>query len=186
MRFVSRVQWLWLAGIALAMIVAMRLEGRVWNCECGRWTPWAGDVWSEHASQHFLDPYAITHFLHGFAFCGMLVLAFPKLEAGWRLVSATLLEAAWEVAENSPIVIERYRAGTMALGYEGDSILNSVGDLLACAIGVIAAQRWGWKFSIAAFVFLELLLLVWIKDNLTLNVVMLIHPIDAIKEWQTR
>ena len=167
------------------MVVALRLEGRVWWCECGGWNPWASDVWSRHSSQHLVDPYSFTHFLHGFVFSGFLRWLFPRMTRPWRFFGAVVLEAAWEILENSPTIIERYRTATMALDYEGDSILNSIGDVLACALGAAAAQRWGVRISLYVFVALEGLLLFWIRDNLTLNVLMLLFPIDAVKQWQT-
>jgi len=173
-----------LATVVALTVVALRLEGRVWWCACGGWSPWAGNIWSEHASQHLFDPYSFTHVLHGFVFSGFLRWLFPKSSGEWRLLGAVVIEAIWEAAENSPAVIDRYRTTTMALGYEGDSILNSVGDVLACAVGVLLAQRWGVRISLIVFVLVEGLLLVWIRDNLTLNVLMLIAPIEAIKQWQ--
>jgi hypothetical protein len=95
-----------------------------------------------------------------------------------------LVEAGWEILENSPIIIDRYRSATASLGYNGDSIVNSTGDLLSCAVGYALAQRIGWKWSIGLFVVIELVMLLMIRDNLTLNVIMLLYPIEAIKRWQ--
>ena len=176
----------WLV-VVLVLALAVFLEwymGRLWTCACNSLFPWAGDNWSSHNSQHLFDPYSVTHVLHGMIFCGILAWVLPRLSWNWRLSLTVLIEAVWEVVENSPIIIQRYREATFALGYEGDTILNSMGDVLSCVIGFWIAWRLGVRNSIILFVFLEILLLFWIKDNLTLNVIMLIHPIDAIKAWQ--
>jgi hypothetical protein len=131
-----------------------------------------------------LDPYSFTHLLHGFLLCGLLALIAPRLSVVWRLWLAVSIEALWEVIENSEFVIRRYRQETAALGYHGDTIVNSLGDILVCGIGFVVAQRLGFRRAFALFVLTEVALAALIRDNLTLNIVMLIHPIDAIKEWQ--
>jgi hypothetical protein len=171
-------------GILVAMIVILRIEGRVWWCGCGKWTPWIGSVWNEHTSQHLIDPYSFTHFSHGLILWGVLCVAAPKLSPGWRTVLALAIEAAWEVAENSVWIIERYRNATADIGYSGDSILNSIGDLASCLLGVAFAARFSWKASLALLVLLECVLVVWVRDSLALNILMLAWPIDSIKEWQ--
>lgn len=180
--------WLF-AGLAMAavvalMVVQLRLQGRIVWCACGGWNPWAGDIWSAHNSQHVFDPYSFTHVLHGVLFCGGLAWLFPRLPIAWRLMVTVLLEALWEVVENAPFIIQRYREGTIGLGYEGDSILNSVADLACCAAGFWLARRLGWKWSAVVFVVTELVLLAWVRDNLTLNVLMLTFPVESIKAWQ--
>ncbi len=102
----------------------------------------------------------------------------------WRLALAISLEALWEMVENSAFVIQRYREATLALGYEGDTIVNALGDLLCCVIGVLLARQLGFRRSLALFVVTELVLIVWIRDSLVLNIVMLLHPFEAIKAWQ--
>ena len=139
---------------------------------------------SSDNSQHLLDPYSFTHLLHGFLLCGLLALIAPRLSAVWQLWLAGSIEAAWEVIENSEFVIRRYREQTAALGYHGDTIVNSLGDILVCSLGFMMARRLGFRRSFAVFVLTEVALALWIRDNLTLNIVMLIHPIEAIKEWQ--
>jgi len=114
----------------------------------------------------------------------LLSLTAPRLSTVWRLWLAVSIEAAWEVLENSEFVIRRYREQTAALGYHGDTIVNSLGDILVCGLGFMMARRLGFRRSFAVFVLTEVALALWIKDNLTLNVVMLIHPIEALKEWQ--
>jgi hypothetical protein len=117
-------------------------------------------------------------------FYGALVWLFPKLATSWRFLISTLIECAWEVFENTEFVIQRYRNATMALGYEGDSIFNCLGDILTCALGFELARRAGLKISVAIFFVIEGILLITIRDSLFLNVVMLLFPLDVIKEWQ--
>jgi hypothetical protein len=131
-----------------------------------------------------LDPYSFTHLLHGFLFCGLIALIAPRLRGAWQLWLAVSMEAAWEAVENSRFVIERYREETAALGYQGDTIVNSLADILLCATGFVLARRLGFRRTLALFVVTEVALAVWIRDNLSLNVLMLIYPIEAVKEWQ--
>jgi Protein of unknown function (DUF2585) len=176
----------WIAMFAILAVtpLVLRWEGRAWWCSCGNFNIWAGDIWSQHNSQHLTDPYSFTHILHGVLFCGILALVMPKISWKWRLCFTILLESGWEILENSQFIINRYRESTMALGYNGDSILNSVGDILCCTAGFLIARKIGLKYSIMLFIAFELLLLIWIRDNLTLNIIMLIYPVKAIKDWQ--
>lgn len=176
--------WVATAVVLVITVFLLRLQGRLWTCACGSLAPWAGNVWSTHNSQHLFDPYSFTHILHGILLCGLLAWVVPRLSPGWRLFFALVIESLWEVVENSELVIQRYREATLALGYEGDTVLNSMGDIFSCLAGLLIARWLGLRWSIALFVAIEVLLLFWIRDNLTLNVVMLIHPIDAIKDWQ--
>jgi len=173
-----------IAAVLLLQVVGLTLEDRLWWCECGRAFLWTSDAWGPHTSQHLADPYSLTHSLHGFIFCWVLAWLWPRLSFGQAAVCSTIIEAAWELIENSPIVIDRYRTATAALGYLGDTIGNSIGDSLFCLAGFALAWQIGWRWSAALFVAVELLLLVAIRDNLTLNVVMLLVPLDAIREWQ--
>ncbi|HEX8747087.1 MAG TPA: DUF2585 family protein, partial [Pyrinomonadaceae bacterium] len=161
------------------------MQGRLWFCSCGYLLPWTGNAWSADNSQHFSDPYSFTHVLHGFIFCWLLWLLCPKWKLRWRLVVAISAEALWEVAENSSYVIERYRAATAALGYQGDTIVNSLGDILFCAVGFLAAERLGFRRSLVLFFLTEAVLLILIRDSLLLNILMLLYPVEAIKVWQT-
>ncbi|WP_428308854.1 DUF2585 family protein [Lacipirellula sp.] len=172
------------AAVAVAMVVAVRLEGRVWFCECNRLLFWVGDANSSHTSQHLLDPYSFTHFQHGLIFYWALAWLVPRWSWQGRLVAATMIEALWEIVENSEFVINRYREATAALGYTGDSVVNSLGDLLSCVIGFAIAGRIGWRWTLALFVGIEAGLLLWIRDSLLLNVLMLFRPVEAIKNWQ--
>jgi hypothetical protein len=142
-----------------------------------------GNPWSPDNSQHLFDPYSFTHLLHGFVLAGLVAWATPRLSVPWQLCLAIALEAGWEAIENTPFVIGRYRA-TAALGYEGDAIVNSLGDILACGLGVLLARWLGVRRSLLVFAVVETALLVWIRDSLLLNVVMLIHPFGWIKAWQ--
>jgi len=170
--------------VLFLMMLGLRFQGRSWYCACGRWWPWAGNVLSPHNSQHFADPYSFTHVLHGVLLCGVLALAVSRLPWLWRFFLAVLLEAGWELLENSAFVIERYRQATMALGYTGDSITNSVGDVFFCGLGFMIARYLGVWRSVGFFVLTECVLLLCIHDNLTLNIVMLVWPVDAVKAWQ--
>lgn len=176
----------WPAALAVlvVMVIVLRFEGRIWWCACRTATPFSTNVNSAHNSQHLFDPYSLSHLLHGVIFFWVLRIIAPRLKVGWMVLIALSIEAGWEILENSPMVINRYRAATSSLGYSGDSIVNSVGDLISCAIGLVVGWKLGWKWSIVLFVAIELLMLWWIKDNLTLNVIMLIYPIQAIKDWQ--
>ena len=145
---------------------------------------WSGDIWSSHNSQFLFDPYTFTHITHGVLLYALLTLAFKTLPVSTRLLLAVGLESAWEVFENTTLVIERYRAETISLNYYGDSIVNSMGDILACMIGFILASRLPKRVTALGVVGLEILLVVWTRDNLALNLVMLIHPSRAIRIWQ--
>jgi Protein of unknown function (DUF2585) len=181
----SLLPWLALAAVTAAAVLALRVEGRRWWCACGRPFLWSGDTQGAHNSQHLFDPYSFTHVLHGLALCGLLAWAGRRLAPAWRLVVAVGLEAVWEVAENSPFVIQRYRTATLAVGYEGDTVANSLGDIVCCAAGFALARRLGLRASVAVFLVTEAVLLAWIRDDLLLSVVMLVYPVEAIKAWQT-
>ena len=169
------------AACAAAILLAM---GRVPICTCGTIKLWQGAVQSAENSQQLSDWYSFSHIIHGFLFCALLGWALPRVPLGLRLVGATLIEAAWEIAENTPMVIDRYREATMALGYSGDAVINSLSDITMMVIGFCIAARWGWKLWVPLAITFELFTLWMIRDNLTLNVLMLVHPVEAIKTWQ--
>jgi hypothetical protein len=179
---------LWLfAGLILLLVltaIALRFEGRLWMCACGTIKPWVGDTCSSDNSQHFLDPYAFTHVLHGVAFYWIISWLWPRMRSSRQILLAIALEAAWEIFENTNFVIERYRTATAALGYTGDTVVNSLGDIICCLVGFLIAQRLGFRRSLIAFIVFELILILWIKDSLLLEILMLISPIEAIKSWQ--
>jgi hypothetical protein len=176
--------WVASAAVLAAAAVLLRAQGRLWYCSCGRLRLWTGDAWSQETSQQFLDPYSLTHVLHGFLFCWLLTLAAPRLSSSWRFVAALAAEALWEVVENTDFVVRRYREATAALGYEGDTVVNSLGDVVACGLGYAVARRLGFGRSLVVFAAVELLLLFWIRDGLLLNIVMLVYPSESIREWQ--
>ncbi|WP_375272835.1 DUF2585 family protein [Sphingomonas sp.] len=176
--------WLAVAGVVALTAAVLLAMGRSAICRCGRVALWHGQVTSAENSQQVLDPYSATHLVHGLLFYagGWLLLR----RWGWRarLLAAVVVEAAWEVAENSPAVIDRYRSVTAALGYTGDSVLNSVGDIACMMAGFLLARALPWRVSVALGVALELLLLATIRDNLALNVLMLVTPDPRILAWQ--
>jgi hypothetical protein len=181
-----RSVWPWLAVIAVVMAAALELrrQGRLWICACGRVLPWVGNAWSRDTSQHLFDPYTFTHMLHGLLFCGLLAWMLPRLPWRWRLWLAVAAEALWEVIENSDFVIRRYRETTAALGYTGDTIVNSLGDITACFLGFLLARRLGPLRSALLFVATEVVLLVWIRDSFLLNILLLIYPSGKLRAWQ--
>ncbi len=176
--------WLTVAIVLAATAVQLHNQGRLWWCSCGRSFLWTSNAWGSLTSQTFLDPYSFTHLLHGVVFCGLLTLLVRRLPSGWRLCLALAMEAAWEVIENTNTVIQHYRAATASLGYQGDTVMNSLGDIMCCGVGFILARRLGWRRSIILFVATEALLLIWIRDSLLLEVLMLVSHINAIKTWQ--
>ncbi len=176
--------WLAIVVILVGTALLLRSQGRLWWCSCDYLLLWSGDPWSSDNSQHLLDPYSFTHLLHGFVLCGLLALIVPRLSAVWQLWLAVSIEALWELVENSEFVIRRYREETAALGYHGDTVVNSLGDILVCGLGFVLSRHLGFRRAFALFVLTEVTLAIFIRDNLSLNILMLIYPIDAIKEWQ--
>ncbi len=172
-----------LAIIAVAAL-ALWLMGRVPICKCGYVKLWEGNVQSSGNSQHVSDWYTPSHVIHGFIFYGLLWLFARRWSTETRLVIATLAESAWEVFENTPFIINRYREATISLDYYGDSILNAVFDILAMVFGFWLAGRLPVRATVAVAVALEFFVGWMIRDNLTLNIVMLLWPLDAIREWQ--
>jgi len=169
-------------GLFLAFGGLLWLEGRPAWCKFGLGF-WSA-AWTHCTSQHFLDPYALSHVLHGIILYWLLRPFASKINLQLRLIAAMVFEIAWELLENSPWVIERYRQQTASLDYTGDSILNSLGDLLATVIGFYFASRFSWKAAAVVFVAFEVWALYMARDNLTLNVLMLFHPLEAVKQWQ--
>ena len=181
----TRVLQIVAAGVVLLlMIVLLRAQGRLFVCACGHFEIWTSDTCSSNNSQQLLDPYSFTHVLHGFLFFYLVAILFKQLARNWQLVLAIALEAAWEVFENSSFVIDRYRTATAALGYTGDTVVNSIGDLLCAVIGFQIARQFGLRYSLILFALFELILILWIHDSLLLQILMLVRPIEAIKSWQ--
>ena len=171
-----------LLAILAAAITILWLMGRPPICTCGTIELW-GEV-GPRQSQMLADWYSPSHIIHGFIFYAALRWLWPNAPVERRFLLALIIEAAWEIAENTPMVIDRYREATMALGYSGDSIINSTSDIAMMAIGFLAARRFPAWLSIAVVIVLELVPLVVIRDNLTLNVIMLLAPSDTILSWQ--
>ena len=171
------------ATIAVAAVILLAMGRTPW-CRCDSIKLWTSDAWGPENSQQFTDPYSFTHITHGVLLYGFLYLVARRLPLGARTVLAIALESGWEVLENSDVIIDRYRAATMALGYYGDSVFNSVGDILSCAVGFALAACLPTRVTVTMVVLLEVALTVWIRDSLLLNVVMLIHPIQVVKTWQ--
>jgi hypothetical protein len=175
----------WVAALLLFAVIYLRWQGRIWWCRCGSYWPISIHVNSMHNSQHLLDPYSLSHVLHGILFFGILWLLRRWLSLPVRAAIAASIEIGWEMLENSPIIIERYRSATVSLGYSGDSIFNSLGDIASFVLGFYLARKLGLWRSVAIFIAVELLMLWLFRDNLTLNVLMLLWPIDAIRKWQS-
>lgn len=171
-----------LAAVMIATALLMLAMGRPPICTCGSIELW-GEVGPKQ-SQMLADWYSPSHIIHGFLFYAALRWVWPKGTFELRFLAATLIEALWELIENSPMIIDRYREATIALGYSGDSILNSMSDILMCAIGFLAARRLPLWASVLIVVVLELGPLIVIRDNLALNIWMLLAPNDAIRAWQ--
>ena len=180
----SRRIWvlaLLILGSAAAILLAM---GRNPICTCGAVDLWVGTRDSPRTSQMLADWYSLSHIVHGLLFYGALWLVAGRLDVGWRFLIALFIEASWEVIENTPMVIDRYRATTAALGYSGDSVINSLSDIMMMALGFLAARKLPPWAAALLLIALEIIPLFAIRDNLTLNVWALIAPSPALQAWQ--
>ncbi|WOC16059.1 hypothetical protein MP213Fo_15190 [Pseudochrobactrum sp. MP213Fo] len=187
----SPATWNWgrafiiIVVVMAAQAIALYMMGRQPICECGTIRLFVNEVNSNENSQQLFDWYTLSHIIHGFIFYALFWLIAPKAPLHMRLLLALGLEVAWELLENSNFIIDRYRANTSSVDYYGDSILNSVFDTLSMAIGFFLASRLPILVIIATAVFFEILALIVIRDNLILNVIMLLHPFDFIRQWQS-
>ena len=185
-QFLKRQQWI--VGVFIAVLgLTAGLElwmGRSPLGPDGKFGWWEGNIWSSENSQRLADPYSFSHIVHGMLFYAVLWLVARRLPVRYRLLLALVVEAGWEILENSPLIINRYREATISLGYVGDSVLNSSSDIVMMALGFLFAWRARPWVTVAAIIVMEAGCALWIRDNLTLNIIMLIHPVDAIKHWQ--
>jgi hypothetical protein len=182
----ERHKWI-IAALVGALVLTGCIEvcmGRSLLGPDGRFGLWEGNIDSSENSQRLADPYSFSHIAHGLMFFTLLWLGARKVPVRYRFLMALLLEASWEVLENSPFIINRYRETTISLGYVGDSVLNSLSDILMMSTGFLFASRVRPSISVVVFLLIEVGCALWIRDNLTLNIIMLLHPSAAIKAWQ--
>lgn len=179
----SRLPYVLTFLITVATGVALLAMGRAGVCPCGYVDLW-GTIGTEEANQQVLDWYAPSHLLHGLLFYAALWLVVPRVPVGWRLVIATVVECGWEIVENTDAMIQRYRDTTVSADYVGDSVLNSVSDVVAMWVGFALARFVPVWVSVAVVIGFEVLTALVIRDGLALNILMLLWPLEAVKEWQ--
>lgn len=175
-------------GLLLIVVITGGIEflsGRSLLGPDGNFGWWEGSVWSSENSQRVADAYTFSHIIHGMLFYAFLWWVARKVPMKYRFLIALVMEASWELLENSPIIIDRYRAVTISLGYVGDSVLNSVSDVMFAGIGFVVSKYSKFWVSVALIIAMEVGCFFWVRDNLTLNVIMLVYPLESIKVWQS-
>ena len=178
--------WVWVGVIVIIAIAAAILlsMGRVPWCKCGYIKLWHGVVFSSENSQHLTDWYSFSHIIHGFGFYLFLWLVARRMPIGWRLFLATILESAWEILENTDMIINRYREVTISLDYYGDSVINSSADIAFMVLGFVLASRLPVWVTVTLTIIMEVVVAYYIRDNLSLNIIMLLYPLESIRVWQ--
>ena len=188
MNYLSRLStrhYILLSIILLSIFaVTLYLMGQILICKCGYIKLWHGVTFSSENSQHISDWYTFSHVIHGFAFFGLLWLIGRRWPLGLRLLLALFMETSWEIFENTDFIINSYREVTISLDYYGDSVLNSVFDVLFMVLGFFLARRLPVWTTITLIILMEVFVGYWIRDNLTLNIIMLLYPMDFILKWQ--
>ena len=183
----KRVLW---PAVALSALLAFTVfylysQGRFWTCTCGSIKFWAGDIWNNtDNSQHILDPYSFSHIEHGFLFYWLMAWILPRLRLAWRVVGAMSIEAGWEMFENSSLMIRRYNEMTISKDYAGDTIINSFSDLAMCGIGFWIADFLGFRRTLVLLLVIEIGMIFWIRDSMIINIITLLFPFEALRNWQ--
>jgi len=172
------------AGLIAVQVLSLLALGHPPICTCGSVKLWHGDVLSAENSQHLTDWYTFSHIIHGFGFYLLLWLIAQRAPIGLRFAIAVGLEVGWEILENTPLIMDRYRESALAQGYYGDSIINSVSDTLAMSFGFFLARKQPVWLTIVLTIAMELFVGYMIRDNLTLNIIQLIHPNATLSRWQ--